>query len=65
MDEKYPNRDIVVIFSQYFLSNPDLVSRIKECLGLIHYDGKSFSVYESPSGYSDYPFSKEWLSVGQ
>ncbi|WAO87611.1 Oxidored-FMN domain-containing protein [Fusarium falciforme] len=64
VDEKYPEKDIIVIFGRYFLSNPDLVYRIKEGLELNRYDRKSFYVYGSPVGYSDYPFSKEWLAVG-
>ncbi|KAM0427887.1 hypothetical protein ACHAPT_007346 [Fusarium lateritium] len=63
VDEKYPEKDIVVIFGRYFLSNPDLVYRIKEGLELNRYDRKSFYVSESPVGYSDYPFSKEYLAV--
>ncbi|RSL96031.1 hypothetical protein CDV31_013638 [Fusarium ambrosium] len=65
VDEKYPEKDIVVIFGRYFLANPDLVYRIKEGLELNRYNRKSFYVYESPVGYSDYPFSKEWLSIGK
>ncbi|RMJ07673.1 hypothetical protein BHE90_001101 [Fusarium euwallaceae] len=65
VDENYPEKDIVVIFGRYFLANPDLVYRIKEGLELNRHDRKSFYVYESPVGYSDYPFSKEWLAVGK
>ncbi|KAF4451827.1 Aldolase-type TIM barrel [Fusarium albosuccineum] len=63
VDEKYPDKDIVVIFGRYFVSNPDLVYRIREGLELSAYDRKTFYIYKSPVGYSDYPFSKEYLQA--
>ncbi|PMD45856.1 putative N-ethylmaleimide reductase [Hyaloscypha variabilis F] len=64
VDEKYPNKEIVVIFGRYFLANPDLVFRIKEGVALTPYDRKTFYIAESPVGYTDYPFSKEFLACG-
>lgn len=62
VDEKYPDKDIMVIFGRYFISNPDLVYRIREGLELNAYNRTTFYVYKSPVGYSDYPFSKEYLA---
>jgi NADPH2 dehydrogenase len=61
VDEKYPNKNIIVIFGRYFISNPDLVYRIKEGLKLSAYDRDTFYNYKSALGYSDYPFSKEYI----
>lgn len=61
VDEKYPNKDIVVIFGRYFLANPDLVYRIKGNLELNPYERKTFYTNNSV-GYVDYPFSTEYLA---
>ncbi|KAJ8131519.1 hypothetical protein O1611_g2103 [Lasiodiplodia mahajangana] len=62
VDEEYPDKDIVVIFGRYFISNPDLVHRIKEGLELNAYQRDTFYAIESAAGYVDYPFSKEYLT---
>ncbi|KAH6867475.1 putative N-ethylmaleimide reductase [Thelonectria olida] len=64
VDEKYPDKDIMVIFGRYFLSNPDLVYRIKEGLELNPYVRSTFYIAQSAVGYLDYPFSKEYLAHG-
>ncbi|OQE19338.1 hypothetical protein PENFLA_c019G01622 [Penicillium flavigenum] len=64
VDEKYPDKDIMVIFGRHFISNPDLIFRIKKGLELNAYNRDSFYVFESAVGYSDYPFSKEYLASG-
>jgi NADPH2 dehydrogenase len=61
VDESYPDKNIVVIFGRYFISNPDLVYRIRKGLELNAYDRTTFYVYKSAVGYSDYPFGKEYL----
>ncbi|KAF8851559.1 FMN-linked oxidoreductase [Acephala macrosclerotiorum] len=65
VDDKYPDKDIMVIFGRHFISNPDLVYRIREDLELNAYNRQTFYVYESAVGYSDYPFSKEYLAGGR
>ncbi|KAJ5689260.1 hypothetical protein N7462_003652 [Penicillium macrosclerotiorum] len=60
-EEKYPNKDIIVIFGRQFLANPDLVYRIKEGLELNPYNRETFYVAKSATGYLDYPFSSEYL----
>ena len=58
--EEYPNNDIMVVFGRHFISNPDLPFRLREGLPLTPYDRDTFYVPESPKGYIDYPFSREW-----
>ncbi|KAJ9145389.1 Aldolase-type TIM barrel [Pleurostoma richardsiae] len=65
VDSEHPDKDIVVMFGRYFISNPDLVYRIKEGLELNAYDRNTFYTYKSILGYSDYPFSREFLASGQ
>jgi len=62
VDEKHPNKDIVVIFGRYFISNPDLVYRIRKGLELKTYSRETFYVQQSPLGYSDYSYSQEYLT---
>ncbi|KAI0111296.1 NADH:flavin oxidoreductase/NADH oxidase family protein-like protein [Nemania sp. FL0031] len=62
VDEEYPNKDIVVIFGRHFISNPDLVYRIREDLELNAYQRDTFYAIESATGYVDYPFSREYLA---
>ncbi|KAI5461940.1 hypothetical protein BGZ63DRAFT_413433 [Mariannaea sp. PMI_226] len=61
VDEEYPDKNIVVMFGRHFISNPDLVYRIQNGLGLSAYNRNTFYINQSPSGYSDYPFSTEYL----
>ncbi|KAI3317269.1 FMN-linked oxidoreductase [Xylariaceae sp. AK1471] len=61
VDEEYPDKDIVVIFGRHFISNPDLVYRIKEGLKLSAYERETFYTNDSV-GYVDYPFSGEYLA---
>ena len=65
VDEAYPDKQILVLFGRYFLSNPDLVYRIKHGLELNAYDRSTFYTAGSPVGYVDYPFSEEYLAEGQ
>ncbi len=62
IDDKYPNKDIMVMFGRHFVSNPDLVFRIKKSLALNHYDRSTFYTAKNPVGYLDYPFSTEFLA---
>ncbi|KAI0458450.1 NADH:flavin oxidoreductase/NADH oxidase family protein-like protein [Xylaria acuta] len=60
VDEEYPGKDIVVNFGRHFISNPDLVYRIKEGLQFSAYNRDAFYTV-SGVGYVDYPFSVEYL----
>lgn len=63
VDEEYPEKEIAVIFGRWFISNPDLVFRIKEGLELNAYNRQTFYIYMSAEGYVDYPYSKEYLAA--
>ncbi|KAJ5125677.1 hypothetical protein N7526_007854 [Penicillium atrosanguineum] len=52
VDVNYPDKDIVVIFGRYFISNPDLVYRMREGLELSAYDRDTFYAFKSAVGYS-------------
>ncbi|KAJ5880750.1 uncharacterized protein N7473_011803 [Penicillium subrubescens] len=65
VDESYPEKDIIVIFGRLFISNPDLIFRVKEGLKLSPYNRETFYVMQSAVGYVDYPLSKEYLFNGQ
>ncbi|KAK8857208.1 NADH:flavin oxidoreductase/NADH oxidase family protein-like protein [Apiospora arundinis] len=61
VDEEHPDKDIVVGFGRYFISNPDLVYRIREGLELNAYDRSTFYT-NLARGYVDYQFSPEYLA---
>lgn len=63
VDEDYPACDIVVMFGRYFISTPDLPFRIQKGLEFTKYNRDTFYTPKSPVGYTDYPFSTEF--VGQ
>lgn len=58
---KYPSKDIVVMYGRYFIANPDLVYRIKEGLQFDKYKRESFYTVKNALGYVDYPFSIRYL----
>lgn len=64
-DEVHPDKDIMVMFGRYFVSNPDLIFRIKNSLPLNNYDRSTFYAVQNPVGYLDYPFSNEFLENGE
>ncbi|KAL4814261.1 hypothetical protein BDW67DRAFT_192252 [Aspergillus spinulosporus] len=60
---EYKMNDIAVVFGRHFIANPDLPFRIREGLPLNKYDRDSFYAFMQAAGYTDYPFSKEFLGV--
>ena len=62
VDVGRPDKDIAVMFGRPFISNPDLVYRIREGIPLEPYDRGTFYASGSPKGYSDYAYSKEYLT---
>lgn len=58
VEEEYPEKDIVVLFGRYFISNPDLVYRAQNSLELSPWERKTF-YSGAAAGYVDYPFSAE------
>ena len=61
VDQDHPDKDIVVVFGRYFISNPDLVLRIRQNIPLAEYDRDTFYTNNS-KGYTDYPFSDAFAS---
>lgn len=59
--ERYPSKDIVVMYGRYFIANPDLVYRIKEGVQFDEYKRESFYTIKDALGYVDYPFSIQYL----
>lgn len=60
VDAKYPDKEVCVAFGRLWISNPDLVYRIKSGIPLDRYDRSTFYLPMSEKGYIDYLFSKEW-----
>lgn len=59
-----PGKDVAVAFGRHFVSNPDLVYRVREGVALEGYDRSTFYVPMAPEGYADYPFSRQFLEAG-
>ncbi|KAL5532355.1 hypothetical protein ACEPAF_5925 [Sanghuangporus sanghuang] len=47
----------LIVFGRYYISNPDLPTRIKKNIPLAPYDRKTFYAPGSLEGYIDYPFA--------
>lgn len=62
-DDEFPNKDIIVVFGRFFISNPDLVFRVQKGIELATYDRGTFYNPGKPDGYTTYPFSKEYLEA--
>lgn len=63
IDEEYPNKDVVAVFGRYFISTPDLVYRLEKGIDFNEYNRDTFYLPMNAEGYTDYPFSKEFLSA--
>jgi len=63
VDETYTGKNVLVVFGRWFISNPDLVFRLKNEVELIKYDRDTFYTPEKAQGYTDYEFSKEFLAT--
>ncbi|KAI6249467.1 Chanoclavine-I aldehyde reductase fgaOx3 [Erysiphe necator] len=59
-DQEYPDKNLAVVFGRYFISNPDLVFRIRHGIDLTPYDRSTFYLPEQKNGYITYPYSKEY-----
>lgn len=59
VDDTYKDYDIGIVFGRYFISNPDLVFRMKEAIDLVKYDRTHFYTLGS-EGYIDYPFCPQF-----
>lgn len=59
-DEEYKNKNVVIVFGRYFITNPDLVFRVKEGIEFTPYDRNKFYNAKQADGYITWPFSKEF-----
>ncbi len=61
VDEQYPGRDVVAMFGRSFIATPDLPFRVQHGLELTKYERSGFYT-KVAAGYTDYPFSAEFLA---
>ncbi len=64
VDQEYAEWDVIVGYGRPFISNPDLVFRIKNQIPFTEYNRKTFYVPKSTAGYIDYPFSEQAVQAG-
>ncbi|KAG9234357.1 hypothetical protein BJ875DRAFT_461783 [Amylocarpus encephaloides] len=60
VDEKHAGKDVAIVFGRYFISNPDLVFRVREGIELEPYDRSKFYLAKQEEGYTTYPYSPEF-----
>ncbi len=58
----YKDYDVCIVFGRYFVSNPDLVYRIRKNLPLEPYNRSVFYTPHLSHGYTDYTFSASFLA---
>ena len=63
VDKDHKDHDVLVVFGRFFISNPDLVFRIRHGIKPSQYDRSTFYTPIQSKGYIDYPFSKEYLQA--
>ncbi|KAH6896511.1 NADPH dehydrogenase [Thelonectria olida] len=59
-DEIYKKWDVAIAFGRYFISNPDLVFRVKNGVPFTPYSRETFYIKKSNAGYNDYEFSEQY-----
>ncbi|KAF2137056.1 uncharacterized protein K452DRAFT_291850 [Aplosporella prunicola CBS 121167] len=60
VDEEYKGLNVLIAMGRYFISNPDLVFRLKREIALNMYERETFYMPETTKGFIDYEFSEEW-----
>ncbi|KAI8198850.1 Chanoclavine-I aldehyde reductase fgaOx3 [Colletotrichum sp. SAR 10_65] len=63
VDERYKKWDVAVAFGRYFISNPDLVFRVKNNIPFTPYDRSTFYLKKSNEGYNTWEFSEEYVKA--
>jgi NADPH2 dehydrogenase len=58
----YEGRNVAIAFGRHYVSNPDLVFRVKNGVTLTPYDRATFYSVGSEKGYTDYEFSKDFTT---
>ncbi|KAI1617327.1 hypothetical protein EDD36DRAFT_431104 [Exophiala viscosa] len=61
--EHYAREKLCIAFGRYYISTPDLPFRLRKGLALNPYDRCTFYKVMSSEGYTDYPFSEEYLAA--
>ncbi|RFU29498.1 hypothetical protein B7463_g6821, partial [Scytalidium lignicola] len=60
VDEEYKDKNVAIVFGRYFISNPDLVFRVKEKIPFTPYDRNKFYNKGQVDGYTTWAFTKEF-----
>ncbi len=60
VDKEYKDSDIATVFGRWFITNPDLVFRVKNRLEFTLYDRNKFYNKKEEDGYTTWSFSKEF-----
>ena len=63
VDQEYKESDVAIVFGRLFITNPDLVFRVKNNLELTHFERNKFYNVGEEDGYTTWPFSKEFEAV--
>ncbi|KAF5517785.1 Chanoclavine-I aldehyde reductase fgaOx3 [Colletotrichum aenigma] len=63
VDERYKKWDVAVAIGRYFISNPDLVFRVKNNIPFTPYDRSTFYLKKSNEGYNTWEFSEEYVKA--
>jgi NADPH2 dehydrogenase len=63
VDKEYEGYEVVIVFGRLFISNPDLVYRIEKGIELQPYNRDTFYTAKKAEGYTDYPFSEQFLTT--
>lgn len=64
LDGPYKSREVAIAFGRPYISNPDLVFRLKNNLPFTPYNRETFYNEKDPVGYNDYPFTQEAIAAG-
>ncbi|KAI9172545.1 Chanoclavine-I aldehyde reductase easA [Paramyrothecium foliicola] len=62
VDETYKEYEVGIMIGRFWTSNPDLVFRIKQGVQLQKYNRATFYTPKLKEGYTDWPFSPEFLA---
>lgn len=54
IEGEYKNHDVIIVFGRYFISNPDLVDRVKRGIAFRPYDRRLFYNAKQENGYITY-----------
>ncbi|KAF5022181.1 hypothetical protein F66182_5768 [Fusarium sp. NRRL 66182] len=65
VDGSYQKWDVVVAFGRWFISNPDLVFRVKNGVPLTPYQRETFYTPKANEGYNDYAFSPAFVEASK